>query len=146
MGKTAAGLAVVLAVVVVGLWSLPEDNKKSSSSQSTSKKKGTVPSVKADKKLAEQGKKLSESNGCTSCHTIDGSAGAGPTWKAIYGTEAELSDGQSVKIDDEYISKAIVDPEAEVKKGLSPGMPSFKGKLSGTQIKAIAEYIKSLNG
>jgi cytochrome c oxidase subunit 2 len=31
----------------------------------------------------ELGKKLYEKKGCTSCHTIDGSAHVGPTWKGI---------------------------------------------------------------
>ena len=40
------------------------------------------------KKLSNDGKTLAESNGCTSCHTIDGGAGAGPTWAGMWGAPA----------------------------------------------------------
>lgn len=140
MTKVAGTLALVLAVVVAGIWFMPQSKDSSSSSSSSSSK----PKLKVDEALARQGEQLAQSNGCTSCHTVDGSGGVGPSWKGAYGAEVELVDGNKVKVDDKYISKSILDPAAEVRKGSSPGMQSFKGKLSDAQIKAITEYVKSL--
>ena len=37
------------------------------------------------------GRKLYAKKGCAQCHSIDGSAGTGPSFKGIYGEEAELT-------------------------------------------------------
>ena len=47
------------------------------------------------------------------CHSADGRSSVGPTWKGLYGSEVELEDGTTVTADDEYLVRAIKDPEAE---------------------------------
>jgi cytochrome c oxidase subunit 2 len=138
MGWIAGGLAVVIAVVFGGLYLLPDSTSTPSGSE------GAEP-VAFDQALAGQGKDVAASNGCTSCHSIDGSDGVGPSWKGIYGTEVDIGTGK-VKVNAAYIETAIVDPNAEVNAGYGPSMPSFEGKLSDEEITAIVEYIKSLNG
>lgn len=138
MGWIAGGLAVVIAVVFGGLYLLPDSTSTSSGGE------GAKP-VAFDQALADQGEEVSASNGCTSCHSIDGSEGAGPSWKGIYNTEVDIGTGK-VKVDAAYIETSINDPNAQVSSGYGPSMPSFNGKLSDEEIKAIVEYIKSLNG
>lgn len=134
----ASGLAGAFAVLFVALY-FGTGGKDSGDG-------GGGAAVKFDQKLADEGKQLSESNGCTSCHSVTGASGAGPTWKGIYGSEAELDNGQKVKVDDKFLTEAILNPPAQVRKGFGPSMPSYQGKLSDSDAKAIVEYIKSLNG
>ncbi len=132
----ATGLAAVVALVFGTLYALPD---------STSTPEGGGKAVAFDKALADKGKSVSTSNGCTSCHTLDGSKGVGPTWKGTYGTQADIG-GKQVPVDAAFIETAIVDPNAQVRSGYGPSMPSYKGKLSEEDIAAVVEYMKSLGG
>ena len=93
-----------------------------------------------------QGKSLSARNGCASCHSADGSASIGPTWKGLYGKTGTLADGSEVTVDDSYLLESIVDPDAKIVKGFTAGiMPrGFGDKLPEDELQAIIEYIKTL--
>lgn len=133
----AMGLAVLVAAVFGTLYALPDST--------TAPAEGGGKAVAFDKALADQGKEIAASNGCTSCHSLDGSKSVGPTWKGTFGTQADIG-GKEVPVDAAFIAKAIEDPNAEVRSGYGPSMPSFEGKLSDEEITAIVEYIKSLSG
>ena len=92
------------------------------------------------------GKQLAESNGCTSCHSTNGTKIVGPTFKGLYGSSVTLSDGSTVTAADAYLRRAIVSPDAQIPKGFSKGiMPAgFGQKLSDSQIRDIIAYIKTL--
>lgn len=92
---------------------------------------------------AEHGKQLYEQRGCKTCHSTDGTALVGPTWKGIFGTERPI-EGGSVKVDENYISESINNPAAKVAKGFAPSMPSYQGQLNDREITALIEYIKTL--
>jgi cytochrome c1 len=94
--------------------------------------------------LIDQGKQLATQNGCMGCHSIDGSPGAGPTWKGLFGKEEELTDGTKVKVDEPYLRESIVDPDVKVVKGYSPVMPEYT-QFSDEDLKALIAYIKSLS-
>lgn len=94
--------------------------------------------------LIDRGKQLASQNGCMGCHSIDGSPGAGPTWKGLYGSEVELTDGTKVKADEAYLRESIVDPDAQVVKGYSPIMPEYT-QFSDEELQALIAYIKSLS-
>jgi cytochrome c oxidase subunit 2 len=91
---------------------------------------------------------LLKQNGCIACHSLDGSKIVGPSFKGIYGHEAEvITDGQErkVMVDDAYILKSIYEPNADVVKGYNPGlMISYKEQVSEEDVKKIVEYIKEL--
>ena len=55
--------------------------------------------------------------GCNACHTIDGSAGTGPTWQNIIGREEVMADGSTVIVDEEYIIESIINPDAKIVEG-----------------------------
>jgi cytochrome c oxidase subunit 2 len=93
---------------------------------------------------AAKGHKLSKTNGCFACHSIDGTKKVGPTWKDMYGRKTTLKDGSTVTADSAYIAKSITDPGAQVVKGYSPSMPSFN-YLKKDQIASIIAYIKSIS-
>ncbi len=92
------------------------------------------------------GKTLAQNNGCTACHSIDGSVLVGPSWQGIYGSQETLTDGTTVTVDDEYIRESIVDPNIKIVEGFLPNlMPqTFGDTLSDSDIEAITEFIKSL--
>ena len=92
------------------------------------------------------GQVLSRRLGCATCHSSDGSPKVGPTWKGLYGREEMLTGGLRVKVDEVYLYESITDPNAKIVRGFVPGfMPQdFGRKLSGSDIWAIIDYIKTL--
>ncbi len=94
---------------------------------------------------ADRGRQLANAQGCLGCHSTDGSALVGPTWKSMYGHEVKLANGQTATADDAYITESIYEPDSKVVQGFPSGtMPSFKGTLSSQDVQAIIEYIKTL--
>ena len=104
-----------------------------------------------DAALADQGKALATEYGCRGCHSIDGSAGSGPTWKGGYGDKVRLSTGKQVVRDEAYVRESIVNPDAKVVANYSSGsMAAGLGtKLTNeltvdANVKALVEYYKSV--
>ena len=77
--------------------------------------------------------------GCVSCHSVDGSAGTGPTWKNLYSEERA---GQPV--DSAYILESIYYPNAYQVPGPYGKMASYAGQLNYGDVLAVDAYIKSL--
>lgn len=98
--------------------------------------------------LVEVGKDLATLAGCVSCHSQDGRPGTGPTWKDMYGHEAQLADGTSVKVDENYIIESIRNPNAKVVKGFGPpsAMNAFsQNQLPDKDVMTLIEYMKSIS-
>lgn len=93
----------------------------------------------------ELGKRLHKTK-CASCHTVDGTASTGPTWKDLYGKMETLTDGSQVLVDDAYIIQSIFEPGAKVVKGFEKqNMTSFRGLLNPVQVQGLIEYMKSIS-
>lgn len=94
------------------------------------------------------GKLIIQSKACIACHTSDGTKLVGPSFKGIYGHKITVvTDGKEreITVDDEYIRRSILEPDADVVKGFTKGqMVSYKGQLTDDDIKAITEYLKTL--
>jgi len=91
-----------------------------------------------------RGQKIYESY-CIACHSINGSAGNGPTWRGLFGSQVELADGTTVTADDTYILDSIQNPTAKVVAGFQP--MNFKYEAAGItveQLNDILAYIKTL--
>ena len=82
---------------------------------------------------------------CSSCHSVDGSPGTGPTWKNLYGYEVVFNDGTSLIRDENYIRESILVPNAKVVAGYAANMPSFQGQLNQEQLEWIYAYMRSLS-
>jgi len=96
---------------------------------------------------AQDAVKIMENNGCLGCHTLDGTKRVGPSFKGMFGKEAEvITNGKEreVVVNEEYLRKSMLDPGADVVKGFPNIMPSQKGILRDEEINAIIEYIKKL--
>lgn len=94
--------------------------------------------------LPELGEKLFTSKACFTCHSTDGSAKVGPSFKGIFGEEAEFTDGTKAVVDENYLRESILQPNAKVVAGYAPVMPSYQGQLTEREINALIEYIKKL--
>jgi len=91
-----------------------------------------------------RGQKIYESF-CSACHSIDGTAGNGPTWRGLYGSQVELADGTTVLADDAYILESDQDPTAKVAAGFQPMNFNYQAAgITEEQLKDILAYIKTL--
>ena len=96
--------------------------------------------------LAATGAKLYESLGCSSCHTLTGAKSIGPTWKGLYGSKVQLTNGQTVTANDAYLLESILDPDKQIVKGFKKGIMSATippGSVSVAKAKALVAFIKS---
>lgn len=94
---------------------------------------------------AAYGEHLYNLKGCVACHSVNGDAVVGPTFKDSYGKQRPLADGSSVTVDDNYIRQSILDPLSQVAQGFVPAMPSFQGQVDEVDIAALIEFIKAQN-
>lgn len=98
----------------------------------------------------EQGKRVFSELGCNACHSVDGTAGVGPTLKGLYGSEVKLVGGGRATADDAYLRESILDPDAKTVEGFSKGvMASAVSKQQvekDNNLNALIAYIKSLKG
>ena len=93
---------------------------------------------------AEAGKAIYAAKGCNACHSVDGKAVVGPSFKGIFGHEVELQDGKKATVDESYIRESLMEPQAKIVKGFQPMMPTFKGQLTDDEVNAVIGFIKSL--
>ncbi|MBA5687705.1 cytochrome c oxidase subunit II [Rugamonas apoptosis] len=105
---------------------------------------GSVSALVAGVDPGHQGRLLAQARGCVACHSADGSAGVGPSWKGLYGRLETMDDGKTVKADEAYLKQSITDPRARLVKGYPPVMP--QQQFSGADLDALLAYIKSLGG
>jgi len=94
--------------------------------------------------LLEQGRRIAVVQGCFKCHSVDGSQHIGPTWLDLYNARVKLETGKTVVADEAYLTRSMMEPNADVVAGYKAVMPTFQGKLSAPEAAAIVEFIKSL--
>jgi cytochrome c oxidase subunit 2 len=95
----------------------------------------TVPALNAAQLLEE--------NGCLGCHSSDGSEGIAPTFKGIGQRNVTIErDGKEItlKVDAEYLRRALLEPEVDMVKGYAPMMPAAD-YLSPEEIDALIEHL-----
>lgn len=100
------------------------------------------------------GERIWKTKGCRGCHSIDGTAGTGPTFKGLWGMSKEehqtfrTSTGATAPtvIDENYVRMSIEDPNADVRVPFArpSAMPNYKGQLTDKQINGVIEFLKSI--
>jgi cytochrome c oxidase subunit 2 len=98
----------------------------------------------------EAGQMLYNTRGCIQCHSVDGKAGIGPTWKDMFGSQVPIVGQGNVFADENYVRESILYPNAKIHQGFmgpSGGSPmsSFLGQLNDNDIMAIISYMKSIS-
>lgn len=84
---------------------------------------------------------------CKSCHSLmPGKTVVGPSYANSYGSSVELSTGETVQFDDNYIRESILNPQAKYRKGYEKvsQMPSFAGQLKEDELTALSEFLKAM--
>jgi cytochrome c oxidase subunit 2 len=90
-----------------------------------------------------RGQALVAANGCAACHTINGAAGIGPTWFALFGRQETMTDGSVITVDDAYVHESIKAPQARIVRGFENQlMPTYD--FTDEQVADIIAYIKTL--
>ncbi len=95
--------------------------------------------------LLEAGRRLYLNLKCENCHRPDG-AGRGPALAGLIGRTVTLREGTTLTADEDYVLESIREPDAKVVAGYEPVMPSFAGQLSESQLNALLQYLKTLEG
>lgn len=95
--------------------------------------------------MAEQGARLFQQYGCSTCHVVD-EQGRAPSLENVFGHPVELEDGRTVLADETYIRESILNPNAKVVKGYRHNvMPIFQGQIGEEGLLNLISYIKSLS-
>ncbi|HAW79021.1 MAG TPA: cytochrome c oxidase subunit II [Balneola sp.] len=92
----------------------------------------------------EQGEQLVQLQGCTTCHSDDGSRLIGPAFKGLWGSEETLTDGSTVTVDENYLRESILNPGAKIVESYDNVMTPYEGRISDEEITNIIEYLKTL--
>ena len=90
---------------------------------------------------ATTGEQIFTAAGCGACHTF-GKAGTkgniGPNLDELAAQAGNRTDLGA----EEYVSEAILDPDAFTVEGFQSGvMPAYEGRLSEKQVQALVEYL-----
>lgn len=88
---------------------------------------------------------IMEDLGCLDCHNLDDSAGDRFSLKGIFGKKrVVLKDGKEIEVvaDEEYLRRSILEPGAEIVKGMDNIMETPE-ELTEEQLKVIIEFLKA---
>jgi cytochrome c oxidase subunit 2 len=91
---------------------------------------------------AERGKHWYETKLCATCHSLDGSARVGPSFKGVYGKQHKLTDGSTIIADEAYLKESMLNPMAKVVEGYPPAMPA--GLVDEKQAEDLIEFLKTV--
>ncbi len=105
---------------------------------------GEVPARDDAASLATMGERIAGERGCLRCHTLDGTPHLGPSWAGVYMQELALQDGSRVVADPEYLTRSMMDPDAQLREGFSAIMPSYQGVLEAPEVAALVALIRTL--
>jgi len=87
-------------------------------------------------------KALAELKGCTGCHSDDGSALVGPTFKGLWGKRETLESGKTVLVDEPYVIRSIRTPSADIVKGYPDAMAV--DPLTDAELQDVIAWLKTL--
>lgn len=104
-----------------------------------------LPDPKDSKDL--KGLEIIKTNGCTSCHSLDGSKIVGPSFKGMFGskhTVVENGSEKEITVDEAYIKTSIYEPSKQIVKDFPAVMQPYKEKIKEDQIKDISKYLQTI--
>jgi mono/diheme cytochrome c family protein len=90
------------------------------------------------------GENLFQELGCNGCHRPDGK-GIGPSLTNVFGKPLTDSGCGALTADEDYVRESILNPSVTVAAGVAPVMPTFAGKVTEEQLRALIAYVKSLS-
>jgi len=86
--------------------------------------------------------------GCHSCHMPDERRRA-PRLDGLWGQPTRLENGQTVKVDADYVRESILKPQAKIAAGYGGDegfsiMPSYRGQMSEQELRQLVGFIREL--
>ncbi len=73
------------------------------------------PTTGEPKPPAEVGEYLYSARGCIGCHSVDGTAGTGPSWLNLWNApDHAMADGEVVEVNEDYIRESIYYPSRKI--------------------------------
>ncbi|MBI5361021.1 MAG: cytochrome c oxidase subunit II [Planctomycetes bacterium] len=103
---------------------------------------GAVPSPPQDL----PGHDLFIAKGCSTCHSESGQGDVtSPVLKKLFGSKiTTVRNGAEVEliVDEDYLRRSIIDPDADVRKGFLAVMPSYKDALTEDELRSIVNYLE----
>ena len=93
----------------------------------------------------ELGALLYEQRACNQCHALDATRKIGPGFAQSFGEQHEFEGGDTVVADENYIRESIENPQAHVRLGFPPTMPTYKGLLREEELRGLVAFIKAQN-
>jgi cytochrome c oxidase subunit II len=93
---------------------------------------------------AERGRAVAQDVGCLSCHSTGDADGLGPGLGGIWGDERVFDDGSTRVVDEAYLRRSVVDPDAQVVAGFDPIMPALR--LSDAELDDVVAYLREVAG
>lgn len=91
---------------------------------------------------AQAGIVLFGESGCAACHGAEGRGGVGPSLVGLIDTTVELADGTTIVVDEQYLTRSIADPSAELVAGFTIVMPP--NQLDDAEVSSVVSYLKEL--
>jgi mono/diheme cytochrome c family protein len=95
---------------------------------------------------AKTGQQIFTAAGCAGCHTFSPAKSSGTIGPNLNELKTQAANMEKGKTADEYIRESIEDPGAFIVKGYPNAMPSFKGRLTDAQIKALIDFLLQKGG
>jgi uncharacterized membrane protein/mono/diheme cytochrome c family protein len=96
---------------------------------------------------AERGHKIMRARGCGACHSSDGTARVGPTFRGLWGRTRPVNangDVHDVLVDEAYVARALREPDSEIAAGYPRGnMPRFDA--TDDDVRAVAAALRELD-
>ena len=90
----------------------------------------------------DPGQKLLDAKGCLACHSIDGTAALGPTFKNAWGQPVHLADGTTRILDENFFAAKVLHPTDLATDGFPPVMPEVK--VTPDELQRMEQYLKEL--
>lgn len=108
-----------------------------------SRHQGFERDLKIESVSAEAGERVFGAFGCAACHSVDGSAGHGPSLLGLFGTIRVLEGGGEVVADEAYLRESVIAPNAKTAKSFPPSyMPPYE--LKPLEVESLVHYLKTL--
>jgi mono/diheme cytochrome c family protein len=93
--------------------------------------------------LVAKGRELYMTKTCVACHSLDGAQGVSTSFLGLAGSERKFTDGTTAIADAAYLNESILDPNAKIIEGLTPGL-MIVPPISDEEREALVAFILSL--
>jgi cbb3-type cytochrome c oxidase subunit III len=95
---------------------------------------------------AKTGDQIFTAAGCGGCHTFKPAGSQANIGPSLDELAAAAGDREPGKSPEDYVQESILQPQAFTVQGFGGAMPSYEGRLSDAQLKALTEYLLNPGG